>query len=344
MPIDIQSCRQALDDLRGADPRRFFLDAGLSAAAGWSLLAVAAAFPGHWFGAIALFTASLLLFRAIAFIHELVHQQELTAFRWFWHALAGVPLLLPLLLYLPIHQAHHNAQAYGTARDGEYEQFKGRRTGMALRLLALNLALPLALAVRFGVLTPLGALIPFVKREVIPAFVHLSLRMPFKAPAIRGTAAAEAKWIEAACMLFAWLLAAGLFAGHWPLVALWALLLITIATLNTVRALCSTHLYVEQLQGRDTVGQVADSLNVDGGGLLTQLLCPVGLQYHALHHLAPYLPYHALPQAHRRLMQQLPPGSDYHRVTVRNPYQGWRRLVQATDGSADAGVSRATSV
>jgi fatty acid desaturase len=253
-----------------------------------------------------------------------------------------VPLLLPLLLYLPIHQAHHNAQAYGTGRDGEYEQFKGRLVGMTLRLLGLNLLLPLALLVRFAILTPLGAVVPLVRREVIPAFVHLSLRMPFKAPEMRGAAAAEARWVEVACMLWAWLLLAGLFGGQHVLVGMWALVLVTVATLNTVRALCSTHLYVEQPRGRDTLGQLADSLNIDGNGLLTKLLCPVGLQYHALHHLAPYLPYHALPQAHRRLMAQLPPDSLYHRVTVPNLYQGWRRLVQATDARAEPPVSRVT--
>jgi fatty acid desaturase len=200
----------------------------------------------------------------------------------------------------------------------------------------------LALLVRFAILTPLGAVVPLVRREVIPAFVHLSLRMPFKAPEMRGAAAAEARWVEVACMLWAWLLLVGLFGGQHVLVGMWALVLVTVATLNTVRALCSTHLYVEQPQGRDTLGQLADSLNIDGNGLLTKLLCPVGLQYHALHHLAPYLPYHALPQAHRRLMAQLPPDSLYHRVTVPNLYQGWRRLVQATDARAESPVSRVT--
>jgi hypothetical protein len=36
---------------------------------------------------------------------------------------------------------------------------------------------------------------------------------------------------------------------------------------------------------------------------------PLGLRYHALHHLFPSLPYHALGTAHRRLIVALPPDS-----------------------------------
>jgi fatty acid desaturase len=44
----------------------------------------------------------------------------------------------------------------------------------------------------------------------------------------------------------------------------------------------------------------------------------VGLRYHALHHLLPGLPYHALGAAHRRLVAALPPDAAYHRANERN--------------------------
>jgi fatty acid desaturase len=57
--------------------------------------------------------------------------------------------------------------------------------------------------------------------------------------------------------------------------------------------------------------QYLDSVNVPPPGLLAELWAPVGLRYHALHHLLPSLPYHSLPEAHRRLAAQLGSGSTY---------------------------------
>jgi fatty acid desaturase len=158
----------------------------------------------------------------------------------------------------------------------------------------------------------------------------MALRMPFRAPEIKESARAEALAMEWLCFAYAWAwMGLGYWLG-WKVLGGWALLVILIATLNTVRALGSTHLYVEEAEGRGARGQLLDSLNVDSSSPVALLLCPVGLRFHALHHIAPYLPYHALPQAHARLMQQLPAGSEYHQVTVHSIGEGMARLRQAT--------------
>jgi fatty acid desaturase len=45
---------------------------------------------------------------------------------------------------------------------------------------------------------------------------------------------------------------------------------------------------------------------------------PLGLHLHALHHLFPNIPYHNMPEAHRRVLAALPQGSVYHAVSGRN--------------------------
>jgi fatty acid desaturase len=45
------------------------------------------------------------------------------------------------------------------------------------------------------------------------------------------------------------------------------------------------------------------------------LWAPVGLRYHALHHYFPGIPYHHLGTAYRRLVEAMPPESEYREST-----------------------------
>lgn len=330
-PVSMETVKAVVDDLRAPKPIVYFLDLLLSSLIGWGLFAwLVSSQAGAAVQVLVFVVSGLLLYRALAFIHELFHQQAMKGFRAMWHALAGIPLLIPFLLYLPIHQAHHNPKTYGTRDDGEYDQFFGNCSKMSAKLFLLNLGLPLAIIIRFGVLTPLSVLLPVVRREVIPNFVHMALRMPYRAPEVKESMRKECLVVEVFCMLFAWTLVGLCTVGYGTVVLWWYAMVLWIATLNTLRALGSTHLYVEQPAGRGASGQLLDSLNVSGGGIVTTLLCPTGLRFHALHHVAPYLPYHSLAKAHRRLVERLPVASSYHHVTVQNLWQGWQRLLQAT--------------
>ena len=108
------------------------------------------------------------------------------------------------------------------------------------------------------------------------------------------------------------LIAAGVF-GWVPLRALAIFGAIAAATLvlNQIRTLVA-HLWENDGEVLTVTGQFLDSVNVPPPGLLPELWAPVGLRYHALHHLLPGVPYHALAEAHRRLKDALPADSQYH--------------------------------
>lgn len=330
--MDLAQLYKELAPYRTPNVALYFADAGLSATLGWAFFLVALLPIGSGWAGFAILASALALFRALAFIHELVHQREMFAFRVFWHSLVGIPLLLPLLLYLPVHHDHHNTRTYGTLKDGEYEHFTGRLGLMVFKLLALNIALPVALILRFAVLTPLSPIFPIVKNKIIPGFIHLALRIPFHAPPLPIEFRRESAIYEWVCAAHAWLLILLWLNGHPGMVVTWAVLLVIIATLNTIRAMFSTHLYDQRDTGRDLPAQMEDSINLESRGLFSFLMCPVGLQYHALHHLAPQLPYHHLAAAHSHLMKTLSPDSPYRRNTVKTAQAGWQRLIDSTQG------------
>jgi len=95
------------------------------------------------------------------------------------------------------------------------------------------------------------------------------------------------------------------------------------AALNWLRNLAAHH-YRNTGARMNLVQQLGDSVTITGHPLLTELLFPVGLRYHSLHHLFPTLPYHAMGRAHRRLMQRLPKDSLY-RQTV---YPSFRAVLK----------------
>ena len=136
-------------------------------------------------------------------------------------------------------------------------------------------------------------------------------------------------WVlmEILCCLRAHAILAAVFFGVTPWSQIPALYLLAVGSLslNYIRNLVA-HRYRSTGERMSHFDQLNDSLNISGHWLWTELLFPVGLRYHALHHLFPRLPYHNLGVAHRRLVAHWPADSVYHRCTYPSFMAAYRDL------------------
>ena len=300
------------------NPWIYWSDLLVSAGIGWGAFAMALAAPFASLGYFGWLGVSIVaLLRAALFIHELTHLRPgaLPGFEAGWHLLAGLPLMLPSLMYVGSHNDHHKKNVFGTRHDPEYAPI-ARWSRLRLVRFVLEVALvPLALPLRWGVLAPLSYLIPALRKPVVERLSTLFINADYRRPMPRGTQAR--RWAiqeAAACVLF-WVVAGLLWQGVLPLtlVVTWVLLTSGILVINQIRTLAA-HRY--ECDGRevDATAQLMDSINLRGVPVLTALIAPVGLRYHALHHFLPTVPYHSLGTLHRRLLRELPSEAEYHRT------------------------------
>lgn len=313
-------------DLGTPNPRIFWSDFLVSAFLGYVGLAVAILSGNLWIQVIAALVSVLALYRAGGFIHEVTHVKHsaLPGFRLGFNAVIGVPLLVPSYMYEGIHNLHHARTRYGTDQDPEYLPLALMKPWTLPLFILASLLAPIALLFRNAVLAPLSLVIPGLRKVVVERYSGLAINPAFRRRAAEGEA--RRNWIiqETAASIWAIVLLAGVFSG---LVALNAFLIFLaivscVAVLNQIRTLVA-HLWENDGEPLSVTAQFLDSVNVPPPSMLAAIWAPVGLRYHALHHLLPSVPYHALGEAHRRLTAQLAPDSAYHRAS----YDGLPGLV-----------------
>jgi len=308
----LRAARDLTKDIAEARPAIYWSDMLLSAGVGYAALA-GAIMAGSPLVAVALaLLAALALYRALLFIHELshIHRDALPGFRTAWNLLVGIPLLTPSFMYEGVHTLHHKRTQYGTVEDPEYLPLALMKPWSLPLFVLIALLAPVALLFRFAVLVPLGALVPAIRRLTWQRFSALSINPRFRRRPPEGELRPRVLRQEAGGFLWSWLLIGSVFALGWrPLLIALAVVSVT-AVLNQLRTLVA-HLWENEGEPMTVTAQFLDSVNVPPPGAIAEIWAPVGLRYHALHHLMPSMPYHSLPEAHRRLRDNLGEGSTY---------------------------------
>lgn len=308
----LRAARDLTKGLGEARPGIYWPDMLLSAGIGYAGIAAAILSPNIGVKLAAGLVAALALYRALMFIHELthIHRDALPGFRTGWNLLVGIPLLTPSFMYEGVHTIHHKRTQYGTAEDPEYLPLALMKPWSLPAFVLVALLAPVALIVRAAVLVPLGALIPVVRTFTWERFSALSINPDFRRRPPEGDFVARVRWQEAGVFVWSWaLIGSTQIVGWQPLLTALAILSLT-ALLNQLRTLVA-HLWENEGEPMTVTAQFLDSVNVPPPGLAAEIWAPVGLRYHALHHLMPSMPYHDLPEAHRRLARELGTGSTY---------------------------------
>ena len=316
----LRAAAELTRELSAANPRIYWADFLASVVIGYAALA-ATIMAGSLGWALAFgLVAVLALYRAESFIHELTHLKHSTVsgFRAAWNALLGVPMLVPSFMYEGVHNLHHAKTRYGTAEDPEYLPLALMKPWTLPAFILVAALAPVALIIRFAVLAPLSLLSPKLRETVVARYSGLQINPAFRRRAPEGEAALLWTRLEVAASLWAVTLVVLVATGAIPLRAFLIVLAVAsaVAVLNQVRTLVA-HLWENEGEPMTVTAQYLDSVNVPPPGLLPALWAPVGLRYHALHHLLPSVPYHNLGIAHRRLAAVLDPGSPYFKANYK---------------------------
>jgi fatty acid desaturase len=314
-----------------ADPKIYWPDFLISAAIGWS------AFAGAVFAAplsavqFALIIVSAFAhLRAVLFTHELAHIKRGTfgKFRLVWNAISGIPFLIPSYSYTGVHIDHHRPGVYGSTRDGEYVSFGAGKPWRTVGYVLLSFVLPPLLLARFIILTPLSYIIRPLRSLIWRRLSSLAIDLNYdRHPQNKDD---DETWAlqEFATSGFVISVAALIIAGVLPLAVffVWYAVTATILVINSVRTL-GAHAY--RYSGDVSVAKTdefLDSVNVPSNDPLSKLIAPVGLRYHATHHLFPATPYHHLPKLHEALASELSDTSVYLTTSRTSYAHALRRL------------------
>ena len=327
----LREAHNLVRDLMTPNPWIYWLDFLFHISLGWAAFTVILMTDSFSIPQmLALIIATFAFYRAAIFIHELAHLKKGTFkfFRFVWNLICGIPLLIPSFTYDGVHSDHHKPDVYGTAKDGEYIPFATLRPATMVGYVMLSFLIPVFFIVRFLVLTPLSYLIPPLRKLIWERASSLTIDMNYQREpnAIRN----DVHWRLQEFATFVYITTIvsciALELMTYKVLVFWYVIAMLVFFINSLRTL-SAHAYRNPADHRmEFAEQYLDSINVPGHFFITALWAPVGLRYHATHHLFMSMPYHNLGKAQRRLTNGLADNTLYLTTIRTGMWDALRRI------------------
>ncbi len=273
-----------------------------------------------WQQVAAYLVSVFAFYRSALFIHEIAHfrGQTMLGFRITWNLLFGLPFLMPTFTY-KTHLDHHVRKHFGTHEDGEYLPLAVQHPLHLAFYFCHPFFMPILTVLRFMIFSPLAWISPHIARVVHAHASSMVIDLSYVRSQPSRRELAIIRLQEVGCAVICWGVALWLlFVNLYPLTQ-WTLVqvyftAVGILLLNHFRTL-GAHRFTNLHRSEMTfTEQLLDSVNYPNSAWLGELAMPVGLRYHALHHLCPGIPYHNLGKAHRKLMEELPADSIYRQT------------------------------
>src|SRR5262245_36127216 len=322
--------RQSSANFFEVSPARFWLDFALSLVLAYGSGAIFLLAPLGSLAQIASYPVTVFwIYRLGSFVHEVSHlgHQEMRVFKVTWNLLVGVMTLAPSPFFTRHHRDHHSQRHFGRHEDPEYAvNFFPQGSWLGLLVYSLLiLVFPLIVFLRFF-LSPLTFLHPALREWVLKHASSLTMNVRYERKLSSFDRFAITS-VELLCWLRATAMLAAVYLGfsHWTRLPLFYSIALGALILNQLR-LSGDHHFHSEGDASSYEDHIRDSCNYTGRDVMTWLLYPFAIRYHALHHLFPAMPYHNLRAAHDFLTKRLPAVSPYHSLD-----QGtWWRVASRT--------------
>lgn len=303
-PAPVASINQGIviDDLKDISKLTYLFDFLLSASVFYAAF-LYSGISSNLLVKCALYVVAVLsVYRMSVFSHEIVHMgNRFPLFVVLWNVICA-PAILYSSAFFRSHIDHHRSDSYGSEKDPEYARFWDT-SYMSKLYLGFSPLVPFLEFFKRAILIPVSWVIPGYRKKMKSKEVLASIHGNYEAtPHIRPASKFENFidfMITIECVA---ILALAIYDQQYvSWIIKWLSVLGLGILINSARTL-HAHLYTISKTPVPLAEQFDDSITLNLHPAAAFLVAPVGLKYHAIHHLFPFLPYHSLGKAHKRLL------------------------------------------